>query len=104
MQNIAARCSADTQIAPSLPPEEAAASFRETQSDYSSDQAITESSRCFNCGQCVECDICGIFCPDMAVIKDNNGLSINLDYCKGCGICAVECPRSAIDLEEENRQ
>jgi Pyruvate/2-oxoacid:ferredoxin oxidoreductase delta subunit len=64
---------------------------------------MREAERCFNCGICNQCDNCRLFCPDMAVIRDQSprGRCINYDYCKGCGICVVECPRNAMTLEEE---
>lgn len=53
--------------------------------------------------KCVNgCQICSIFCPDVAIKKDEEGKAlINYDYCKGCGICVEECPRKAIILKEE---
>jgi 2-oxoacid:acceptor oxidoreductase delta subunit (pyruvate/2-ketoisovalerate family) len=63
--------------------------------------AVRESSRCFSCGLCNQCNICLMVCPDVAIIQKNGSLTIDYDYCKGCGICAVECPRSIINLERE---
>jgi NADPH-dependent glutamate synthase beta subunit-like oxidoreductase len=65
--------------------------------------ALREAERCFNCGLCNQCDNCQLFCPEIAVTRDNNprGRHINYDYCKGCGLCVVECPRNAMILEEE---
>jgi NADPH-dependent glutamate synthase beta subunit-like oxidoreductase len=76
-------------------------SFSETEETYTSDQAMEETRRCFNCGTCNECDNCRIFCPEVAVVFKDSRREINLDYCKGCGICVVECPRNAMALEEE---
>ena len=67
--------------------------------------AIQEAGRCFNCGICNQCDNCFLFCPDLAVVRDETdpqGRYINYDYCKGCGLCVVECPRNAMVLIEEN--
>jgi len=59
-----------------------------------------EADRCFNCGICIECDNCQIFCPDIAIFKNKGeGYRVNYDYCKGCGICVTECPRNAMALE-----
>lgn len=64
-----------------------------------------EARRCFHCGACVSCDNCFVFCPDIAVKKDGEGIySIDYDYCKGCGICVHECPRDAMSIGEEIRK
>jgi len=76
-------------------------SFDEIELTFSTNQAMEETRRCFNCGICNACDNCRIFCPEIAVILQSGKRKINLDYCKGCGICVFECPRSAMSLEEE---
>ncbi len=63
-------------------------------------QAIEEANRCMSCGVCYSCNNCYNFCPDMAVVKSQNGYEINLDYCKGCGICANECPCGSLRMGE----
>ena len=63
--------------------------------------AVAEASRCFNCGICVFCDNCLIFCPDVAVEKVARGYRIDYYHCKGCGICVNECPRDAMSMESE---
>ncbi|MFX1257519.1 MAG: pyruvate synthase subunit PorD [Promethearchaeota archaeon] len=53
--------------------------------------------------KCLHCLVCWIFCPDGAIIVENEKIKeINYDYCKGCGICANECPIQAISMEEES--
>jgi Pyruvate/2-oxoacid:ferredoxin oxidoreductase delta subunit len=78
-------------------------SFAEIDLKISAGLAMREAERCFNCGICNQCDNCRIFCPDLAVVRDQSpfGRFINYDYCKGCGICVVECPRNVVTLEEE---
>ena len=76
-------------------------SFAEVEATLTGAQAGQESKRCFNCGICNQCDICRIFCPEIAVIFEAATRQVNLDYCKGCGICVKECPRNAMALEEE---
>jgi len=52
--------------------------------------------------KCTKCQICCVFCPDMAMkLKEDGFTEVNLDYCKGCGICAEECPAKAITMIEE---
>lgn len=57
-----------------------------------------------NKDQCIQCGVCYIFCPDMAIIKtEDNYFEADLYYCKGCGICATECFTGCISMiaEEE---
>lgn len=88
---------------PRLLKEERIRSFAEVDLRLSASLVVQEASRCFNCGICNECDNCRLFCPDLAVKREESreGRSIDYDYCKGCGICVVECPRNAMSLEEE---
>ncbi len=88
---------------PRLLRQERLQSFAEINLKVGASLAIREAERCFNCGLCNQCDNCHLFCPEVAVIRDNNprGRHINYDYCKGCGVCVVECPRNAMTLEEE---
>jgi 2-oxoacid:acceptor oxidoreductase delta subunit (pyruvate/2-ketoisovalerate family) len=78
--------------------------FEEKDINYSDGEIISESSRCFSCGNCYQCDNCYGYCPDNAIEKHSDGtLKINYDYCKGCGICAVECPCGSIEMVSDDR-
>ncbi|MEW5920707.1 MAG: NAD(P)-binding protein [Bacillota bacterium] len=80
------------------------ADFREIEPGIGLDEAAAEAERCFSCGNCLHCDNCFYFCPDMAVQRDETaaeGYRVLDQYCKGCGLCAAECPRGAIVLKEE---
>jgi len=89
-------------IAPVLSPHDRRQSFLPVEYTLSKEAALEESRRCFNCGVCNACDYCRLYCPEMSVIVENAGRSIDLDYCKGCGLCVTECPRNAMALKEED--
>ena len=76
-------------------------SFVEVQRGLSVEQAAVESDRCFSCGNCIFCDNCYYYCPDMAITKLEKGYEVKTDYCKGCGLCAAECPTGTIMMREE---
>ncbi len=86
-----------------LSAEDSAGSFREVNIGLGHDLALTEAHRCFNCGVCNRCELCLIFCPDVAITRRSDGLGfdIAMDYCKGCGVCAAECPRGAMTMTRE---
>ena len=86
---------------PSLNAEQSIQSFVEIKSAFESKAAKKEAARCFNCGICIACDYCRLYCPEMAVKVARAERWIDMDYCKGCGVCATECPRNAMALEEE---
>jgi 2-oxoacid:acceptor oxidoreductase delta subunit (pyruvate/2-ketoisovalerate family) len=77
--------------------------FTEVHKGLSPARAEEEAGRCFSCGNCIQCNVCLMVCPDVAVsfLPGEKKYLIDYDHCKGCGICAVECPRSAMKLEEE---
>jgi len=53
---------------------------------------------------CIQCKLCWINCPDMAVKIENGRMAgFIYDYCKGCGICAEICPakKNAIVMKKE---
>jgi len=77
--------------------------FAEVHKGLSPSRAKGEAERCFSCGNCIQCNVCLMVCPDVAVsfLAGEGKYLIDYDHCKGCGICAVECPRSAMKLEEE---
>jgi len=77
--------------------------FDEVNLGISWESAMDEAKRCFNCGVCNECELCLIFCADVAISRreDGAGFDIDFEYCKGCGVCAEECPRGAIAMTRE---
>lgn len=54
-------------------------------------------------GKCSFCLFCWVFCPEGAIIQDEENRKVLFDFedCKGCGICAVECPTKAIEMVEQ---
>ncbi|MFQ5599207.1 MAG: NAD(P)-binding protein [Candidatus Krumholzibacteriia bacterium] len=78
-------------------------SWDEVNQGLTRDVALEEARRCFNCGLCNHCEICLIFCPDVAISRrtDSTGFDIAYEYCKGCGLCNAECPRGAMAMTRE---
>lgn len=85
-----------------LPPRESRGGFGEVNLGLTPGTALEEARRCFNCGVCNRCELCLIFCPDVAISRrrEGRGYHIALDYCKGCGVCVAECPRGAMILTQ----
>jgi Pyruvate/2-oxoacid:ferredoxin oxidoreductase delta subunit len=77
--------------------------FDEMNLGLTREAALHEALRCFNCGVCNQCEICLIFCPDVAITRraDGTGFDIAYEYCKGCGVCNAECPRGAMSMTRE---
>ena len=51
--------------------------------------------------ECIGCNICQSFCPEVSIKVKNHVAVVNYDYCKGCGVCANECPKKAITMIPE---
>ena len=52
--------------------------------------------------KCIQCLFCWGYCPDGAVITENQKvIGINYYHCKGCGICSTECPAKCIEMIDE---
>ncbi len=86
-----------------IAPDQRSTHFDEVQLPLDTTAALNETERCFSCGFCIFCDNCFYYCPDMAVVREDDGYSIRTDYCKGCGLCVKECPTSSVVLHEELR-
>ena len=64
--------------------------------DWRSLQPVVDKDKCIQCG------VCYLFCPDMAITKTEDGYFVaDLYYCKGCGICAKECFTGCISMVPE---
>jgi 2-oxoacid:acceptor oxidoreductase delta subunit (pyruvate/2-ketoisovalerate family) len=76
--------------------------FAESNLGLTREMALAEAGRCFNCGVCNACELCLLFCPDVAIARrDEGGFDIAYEYCKGCGVCVAECPRGAMTMTRE---
>jgi len=75
--------------------------FQEVATGFTGEQVQHEIERCFSCGVCDGCDNCYVFCPDVAISRENGVYTIDYDYCKGCLICVQECPRGVLSTESE---
>jgi len=65
--------------------------------EWRSQRPVIDPEKCNLCG------LCWMYCPDNAVIPEEDLFQISYTYCKGCGICAQECPRGAISIVKEER-
>lgn len=84
------------------PPWESRHDFEESNLGLAPGDALAEARRCMNCGVCNGCEVCLVFCPDVAITRRPDGrFDIDYDYCKGCGVCAEECPRGAMAMTRE---
>ena len=84
-------------------PGESGADFAESNLGLTREAAMEEARRCFNCGVCNDCELCMVYCPDVAIKKHSSGhgFSLSYKYCKGCGLCVAECPRGAMAMTRE---
>ncbi len=55
----------------------------------------------WNPDTCIQCMFCWVYCPDSAIIVDENGkmAGVNYTFCKGCGICVEQCPTKPKSLK-----
>jgi pyruvate ferredoxin oxidoreductase delta subunit len=56
---------------------------------------------------CIDCLVCWITCPDVAIqVKDGkvSGTEYLYEYCKGCGICVEVCPVHCIQMVPEDQK
>lgn len=57
-----------------------------------------------NVEKCIHCLFCWVYCPDGAVVVENEKFkAIDYYHCKGCGICSSECPVKVITMVEEGK-
>jgi 2-oxoacid:acceptor oxidoreductase delta subunit (pyruvate/2-ketoisovalerate family) len=54
-----------------------------------------------NYDACNMCSLCWIYCPEGAIARDGEQLTIDCSDCRGCGLCANVCPLDAIFMDEE---
>jgi len=81
--------------------QQSAEAFAEVNLGLTCTQVQDEMNRCFSCGVCDGCDNCFVFCPDVAISREDGVYTIDYDYCKGCLICVQECPRGVMSIESE---
>jgi Ni,Fe-hydrogenase III small subunit/Pyruvate/2-oxoacid:ferredoxin oxidoreductase delta subunit len=49
------------------------------------------------------CQKCALVCPTDAILRDGEGLSLDLGSCLFCNECALECPEGAIRFTQDHR-
>lgn len=67
------------------------------------EEVMSEAARCLSAHVCEGCELCQLFCPDLAISKNpaTGKPVIDLAFCKGCGLCAEVCPKGAISMITE---
>lgn len=65
--------------------------------------ALEETTRCFSCGYCFDCENCWMYCQSGCFKKKTSVelgtyFEISLATCDGCKKCAEECPCGFLDL------
>jgi indolepyruvate ferredoxin oxidoreductase alpha subunit len=83
---------------PALAPRRRKRGFREVQLLPPQEKIVQEAERCLHCGECTQCDICLIQCPEVAIIKNDHGYTVDANKCNACRVCAAECPTSTITM------
>jgi indolepyruvate ferredoxin oxidoreductase alpha subunit len=83
---------------PSLSLQHRKKDFREVHLLPDQEKIAQEAGRCLHCGQCTQCDICLIHCPDGAISKNEHGYAVDFSKCTVCRVCAAECPTSTITM------
>jgi len=101
MEDVNTAYFARTPRTPMTDNEHARQSFEEVHNGYTCDEVRSELDRCFSCGVCDGCDNCYVFCPDVAISRENGVYTIDYDFCKGCLICVRECPRAVLSTVNE---
>ncbi|NIM19675.1 MAG: FAD-dependent oxidoreductase [Candidatus Latescibacteria bacterium] len=77
--------------------------FAEVNLGLTCEEVQEELKRCYSCGVCDGCDNCWVFCPDVAIQREEGVYTIDYDFCKGCLICVQECPRGCLSVESEGK-
>jgi Pyruvate/2-oxoacid:ferredoxin oxidoreductase delta subunit len=83
---------------PALSPRRRKGGFREVHLLPPQEKIVQEAERCLRCGECTQCDICLIQCPEGAIIKNDHGYTVDVNKCTACRVCAAECPTSTITM------
>lgn len=73
---------------------------------YSGDSSFSDSvahwrveKPVHNSDICINCFTCWVFCPDAAILTNNDKLAgVDYVHCKGCGVCVDVCPTNPKSL------
>lgn len=79
---------------------EKARSFEEIERGFGTQEALTETDRCFHCGHCTSCGCCVEDCPGFVLEMTTKGPQVvYFDECWHCGCCRIACPSGAVYYE-----
>jgi len=81
------------------PAQERSKDFSEDSRPMTEAEAISEASRCLNCGCGEGCQLCKTICTDFAPeIIAQDTMQICKDTCVACGMCYNRCPNGNIEM------
>lgn len=77
---------------------------------YASGMLLTETMEgwreekpVINPNKCIECNVCGLVCPEGVIYEEDGVWMIDYRFCKGCGICSRECVGKCIKMVREEK-
>jgi thioredoxin reductase/Pyruvate/2-oxoacid:ferredoxin oxidoreductase delta subunit len=85
------------------PEERLAKPMDEVDLGMAAEAALEETTRCFSCGLCFDCENCWMYCQSGCFKKKSSVelgtyFEISLPTCDGCKKCAEECPCGFLEL------
>ena len=69
---------------------------------FTETEAVTEATRCLNCGCGEGCMICADICNSFAISSVDTKPLVDKEECVGCGICVWRCPNDNLEMIPSN--
>jgi NADPH-dependent glutamate synthase beta subunit-like oxidoreductase len=65
---------------------------------FTEEEAVSEATRCLNCGCGEGCMICADICNAFAISSIDTKPLVDQEECVGCGICVWRCPNDNLEM------